>query len=59
MLKDILVSSDEEAQRLLAAFKAIPNMQGRLKIVELAERMARERCASRMSERAPAQMSRV
>lgn len=39
MLRDILVTSDEEAQRLLAAFKAIPNMQGRLKIVELAERM--------------------
>ena len=37
MLRDILVTSDEEAQRLLAAFKAIPNMQGRLKIVELAE----------------------
>jgi hypothetical protein len=54
MLKDILVTSDEEAQRLLAAFKAIPNMQGRLKIVELAERMAREKCATRMSYQAPA-----
>lgn len=58
MLRDVLVTSDEEAQRLLAAFKAIPNMQGRLKIVELAERMAREKCASRMSERTPAHMSR-
>ena len=35
MFRDILVTSDEEAQRLLAAFKSIPNMQGRLKIVEL------------------------
>lgn len=47
MFRDILVTSDEEAQCLLAAFKAIPNMQGRLKIVELAERMAREKCATR------------
>lgn len=58
MLRDILVTSDEEAQRLLAAFKAIPNMQGRLKIVELAERMAREKCAGRMSYQAPAHLSR-
>jgi len=58
MLRDILVTSDEEAQRLLAAFKAIPNMQGRLKIVELAERMAREKCAARISDRPPAHMSR-
>lgn len=59
MLKDILVTSDEEAQRLLAAFKAIPNMQGRLKIVELAERMAREKCATRAADKAPAHLSRV
>lgn len=58
MLKDILVTSDEEAQRLLAAFRSIPNMQGRLKIVELAERMAREKCAARMGAKAPAHMSR-
>ncbi len=58
MLRDILLTSDEEAQRLLAAFKAIPNMQGRLKIVELAERMAREKRASRMIEHAPAYISR-
>ncbi|MES2167399.1 MAG: hypothetical protein V4458_10275 [Pseudomonadota bacterium] len=58
MLRDILVTSDEEAQRLLAAFKAIPNMQGRLKIVELAERMAREKCAAHMRDRTPAHMSR-
>ena len=58
MLRDILVTSDEEAQRLLAAFRAIPNMQGRLKIVELAERMAREKCAARLSDRAPAHLSR-
>ena len=58
MLRDILVTSDEEAQRLLAAFRAIPNMQGRLKIVELAERMARERCAAHMRSRTPALMSR-
>ena len=43
MFRDILVTSDEEAQRLLAALKSIPNMQGRLKIVELAERMAQEK----------------
>ena len=58
MLRDILVTSDEEAQRLLAAFKAIPYMQGRLKIVELAERMAREKCAAHMRDRTPAHMSR-
>ena len=58
MLRDILVTSDEEAQRLLAAFKAIPNMQGRLKIVELAERMAREKCAAHMRDRTPSHMSR-
>ena len=58
MLKDILVTSDEEAQRLLAAFRSIPNMQGRLKIVELAERMAREKCAARISAKPPAHMSR-
>lgn len=58
MLRDILVTSDEEAQRLLAAFKAIPNMQGRLKIVELAERMAREKRTARLSDRAPAHLSR-
>ena len=58
MLRDILVTSDEEAQRLLAAFKAIPNMQGRLKIVELAERMAREKCAAHMRDRTPVHMSR-
>jgi hypothetical protein len=58
MLKDILVTSDEEAQRLLAAFKAIPNMQGRLKIVELAERMAREKCAAHMRGKTPAHMGR-
>lgn len=58
MLKDILVTSDEEAQRLLAAFKAIPNMQGRLKIVELAERMAREKCAAHMRVQMPVHMSR-
>ena len=58
MPRDILVTSDEEAQRLLAAFKAIPNMQGRLKIVELAERMAREKCAAHMRDRTPAHMSR-
>ena len=58
MLRDILVTSDEEAQRLLAAFRAIPNMQGRLKIVELAERMAREKCAAHMRDRTPAHMSR-
>jgi hypothetical protein len=58
MLKDILVTSDEEAQRLLAAFKAIPNMQGRLKIVELAERMAREKRAARLSVQMSAQMGR-
>jgi len=54
MFRDILVTSDDEAQRLLAAFKAIPNMQGRLKIVELAERMAREKRAARMSVQTPA-----
>ena len=43
---------------LLAAFKAIPNMQGRLKIVELAERMAREKCAAHMRAKTPAVMSR-
>ncbi|EKS36283.1 MAG: hypothetical protein ACJAVZ_004235 [Afipia broomeae] len=58
MLRDILVTSDEEAQRLLAAFRAIPNMQGRLKIVELAERMAREKCAAHMRDRTPAHLSR-
>jgi hypothetical protein len=58
MLRDILVTSDEEAQRLLAAFKAIPNMQGRLKIVELAERMAREKRAARLSVQMSAQMGR-
>jgi len=58
MLRDILVTSDEEAQRLLAAFKAIPNMQGRLKIVELAERMAREKYAARTSARTPAHLPR-
>jgi len=58
MLKDILVTSDEEAQRLLAAFKAIPNMQGRLKIVELAERMAREKCAAHMRDKTPAHFGR-
>ncbi|MCR6737248.1 MAG: hypothetical protein NVV83_25525 [Afipia sp.] len=58
MLKDILVTSDEEAQRLLAAFKAIPNMQGRLKIVELAERLAREKRAARLSVQMSAQMGR-
>lgn len=57
MLRDILVTSDEEAQRLLAAFRSIPNMQGRLKIVELAERMAREKRAARVT--APPQMSRA
>jgi hypothetical protein len=56
MLRDILVTSDEEAQRLLAAFKAIPNMQGRLKIVELAERLAREKRAPRVSMQMSAQM---
>lgn len=58
MLRDILVTSDDEAQRLLAAFKAIPNMQGRLKIVELAERMAREKCAAHMRAKTPAHMGR-
>lgn len=58
MLRDILVTSDEEAQRLLAAFKSIPNMQGRLKIVELAERMAREKRTLRMSTHSPAHMPR-
>lgn len=58
MFRDILVTSDEEAQRLLAAFKSIPNMQGRLKIVELAERMAREKCAAHMRDRTPAHLSR-
>jgi predicted transcriptional regulator len=58
MLKDILVTSDEEAQRLLAAFKAIPNMQGRLKIVELAERLAREKRTARLSVQMSAQMAR-
>jgi hypothetical protein len=58
MLRDILVTSDEEAQRLLAAFKAIPNMQGRLKIVELAERLAREKRAARLSVQMSAQMGR-
>jgi hypothetical protein len=58
MLRDILVTSDEEAQRLLAAFKSIPNMQGRLKIVELAERMAREKRTLRMTTHAPAHMPR-
>ncbi len=59
MLKDILVTSDEEAQRLLAAFKAIPNMQGRLKIVELAERLAREKRAARASMPMPVQLKRA
>ncbi len=58
MFRDILVTSDEEAQRLLAAFKAIPNMQGRLKIVELAERMAREKRATRTSIQMPAYSAR-
>ncbi len=58
MLRDILETSDEEAQRLLAAFKAIPNMQGRLKIVELAERMAREKCAAHMRDKSPAHLGR-
>ncbi len=58
MLRDILVTSDEEAQRLLAAFKAIPNMQGRLKIVELAERLAREKCAARNGVQMPVHISR-
>jgi hypothetical protein len=58
MFRDILVTSDDEAQRLLAAFKAIPNMQGRLKIVELAERMAQEKRAARMSMQTPAYTSR-
>ena len=43
MFRDILVTSDEEAQRFARRFKSIPNMQGRLKIVELAERMAQEK----------------
>ena len=58
MLKDILTTSDEEAQRLLAAFRAIPNMQGRLKIVELAERMAREKRPARVNMQMAAQISR-
>lgn len=58
ILKDILVTSDEETQRLLAAFKAIPNMQGRLKIVELAERMAREQRPARINMQMAAQISR-
>ena len=58
MLRDILVTSDEEAERLVAGFRAIPNMQGRLKIVELAERMAREKCAAHMRDRTPAHLSR-
>lgn len=58
MFRDILVTSDDEAQRLLAAFRAIPNMQGRLKIVELAERMAREKRAARnMSVQTPTYIS--
>lgn len=58
MLRDILVTSDEEAERLLSAFKAIPNMQGRLKVVELAERMAREKCAAHTRDKTPAHMGR-
>lgn len=39
----ILTPSDDENRRLLEAFQTIASMQGRLKIIEMAERIARER----------------
>ncbi len=39
----ILTPSDDETRRLNEAFQLIASMQGRLKIIELAERIAKER----------------
>ncbi len=39
----ILTPSDDEVHRLNEAFQLIASMQGRLKIIELAERISRER----------------
>ncbi len=39
----ILTASDDEIRRLNEAFQLIASMQGRLKIIELAERISREK----------------
>lgn len=39
----ILTPSDDETRRLNEAFQLIASMQGRLKIIELAERISREK----------------
>lgn len=39
----ILIPSDDETRRLNEAFQLIASMQGRLKIIELAERISREK----------------
>jgi hypothetical protein len=43
MASDILVPSQEELSRLIQAFVKISNMQGRMRVLDMAEKYARER----------------
>ena len=43
MASDILVPSQEELSRLIQAFVKISNMQGRMRVLDMAEKYAKER----------------
>ena len=42
-MADILVASDQEILRLLKAFRSISTMQCRMKVLDLAERFAKDK----------------
>jgi hypothetical protein len=43
MASDILVPSQEELSRLIQAFVKISNLQGRMRVLDMAEKYAKER----------------
>lgn len=45
-MTDILVASDQEILRLLKAFRSIQAMHSRMKVLDLAEKFAREKPSS-------------
>ena len=45
-MADILNASDQEVLRLLKAFRSIQAMQSRMRVLDLAEKLAREKPSS-------------
>ena len=50
-MSDILVPSQEELSRLIQAFVQISNMQGRMRVLDMAERYAKDKARAEKSRR--------